>query len=231
MKKLIVFVAVLFVLCSVLPDCHAQDLNTLGEMVTALKDDLGFDSTVTAQNYPARKLKRVINRAINFIETTTKCREDRIPIVMTANVFAYRLGDSISYNGVEGAYIVPRAGQIFAQGLAIKATVDMGKADVNGVVGYEVVDHTVVLTKTPSGPDTLYVNVFKESDEVGSDSSTIFMPRKYRELVLQYAYYLCLRSELRTQDARAEWEAFLVKFQLVTGTSLKQAEPINPERS
>lgn len=231
MKLIKTSLSVLVFVLTVLPTIHAQDLSTLGEMVTALKDDLGFDSSVTAQNYPTRKLYRVVNRAINFIETTTKCREDRIPIVMTPNKFAYPLGDSISYNGVEGAYIVPRTGAIFARGLAIKPTVDLGKPDVDGVVGYEVVDHTVVLTKTPTAADTLYVNVFKESAEIGADSSTILMPRKYRELVLQYAYYLCLRSELRRDDARAEWEAFLVKFQLVTGQSLKQAEPLNPERS
>jgi hypothetical protein len=216
MKKLLVFLALS-------TSCFAADLQYLVDLRTALMDDIGITSATTF--WSSTRLNRMINRSIRFVEAATKSNQITIGYELSNGVFRYSLGDTISQNGIEFAFWTPITANNNPTGLSYKPAKDFGKSVVTEPSIYTVWNNIIYISSLPATTDSVYFLCYRVSSDLAADSATTLLPKgAKRELVVDYAYLLCLKAERRFAELEQERNAFLTKFQLVTGIALKQAE-------
>lgn len=222
MKKWILILCLL-----VSTNLRADDLKYLVDMRVGLMDMLSLDAP--SSFYTTARLNRVINRGITFVQEATKTKQVSLAYIFTDD-YRYELPDSISYNGVAFAYVFKIIDKVRQPvGLSFREMTDFSKAKFVEPSVYTLWGNTVYISRVPTTYDSVYFLAYQVTDAISADADLVQIPqRSYRELVLNYAYYLCLIADRNYQQANTQWQTFTTLFQMATGLQFKQTEPLRP---
>jgi hypothetical protein len=222
MKKWIL--ALLLVVCST---ALSADLKYLVDMRTGLMDMLSLDAPTAF--YTSARLNRVLNRGITFVQEATKIKQVSLAYQFDTT-YRYSLPDSVTYNGVAFAYAYQVVNQIRQPaGLSYKDMTDFSKAKFTDPSIYTLWNNVVYISSVPKQSDSVYFLCYQTTSDLATDSAIVQIPkRSYRELALNYAYWLCLTADRNYAQANTQWQNFTTMFQMATGLQYKQPEPVRP---
>lgn len=224
-KKLLIFVLV----CALGSSARSADLKYLVDMRTALIDCFGLSGTTDF--YTTAKLNRWVNRAVKFVEAATKSSQRIVRWKLVQFKMEYALDDTVDLNGVEFAYITKSS--VDPIGLSYKPMAEFKIGEIKETQFYTLWANRILLNwqgnANESSLDSLCAMVYNASFDLSSDSSVVPLPRgAKRELAVDYAYILGLKASGQYTLADAEWQKWLIKYQLVMGSTFKQSEQLSP---